>query len=139
MQGVMLLYACSLSPAAVSLEKLDSSRAAEAAVQASLQAYRAELAATAPAAGLSAASPGSTAGTAGAACTSSGRARDVGGGESSTSVAADLTALLSFEIGGGNGLEPLALAARMGLPVVDADLMGRAFPEMQVRRGEVCG
>ena len=39
---------------------------------------------------------------------------------------------MSCEIGGGNGLEPLAIGARMGLPVVDADFMGRAFPELQV-------
>ena len=36
------------------------------------------------------------------------------------------------EIGGGNGLEALVVAADMGLPVVDADFMGRAFPELQV-------
>ena len=40
---------------------------------------------------------------------------------------------MSCEIGGGNGLEPLAIGARMGLPVVDADFMGRAFPELQVQ------
>ena len=43
-----------------------------------------------------------------------------------------LYAVMSCEIGGGNGLEPLAIGARMGLPVVDADFMGRAFPELQV-------
>src|SRR5215470_1211352 len=32
------------------------------------------------------------------------------------------------EIGGSNGLLPLTWAGRMGLPVVDADGMGRAFP-----------
>ena len=42
--------------------------------------------------------------------------------------------MLSAEIGGGNGLEPLAIAARLSLPVVDADYMGRAFPELQVSR-----
>jgi hypothetical protein len=35
---------------------------------------------------------------------------------------------MSSEIGGGNGLLPVTWAARMGLPVVDADGMGRAFP-----------
>ena len=45
----------------------------------------------------------------------------------------ELFGVLSCEIGGGNGLESLALGARLGLPVVDADLMGRAFPELQVR------
>lgn len=37
-------------------------------------------------------------------------------------------ALMAGEIGGGNGLLPVSLAARTGLPVVDADGMGRAFP-----------
>ena len=45
----------------------------------------------------------------------------------------ELFGVLSCEIGGGNGLEPLALGARLGLPVIDADLMGRAFPELQAR------
>ena len=44
-----------------------------------------------------------------------------------------LFGVLSCEIGGGNGLEALALGARLGLLVVDADLMGRAFPELQAR------
>jgi uncharacterized protein len=39
-----------------------------------------------------------------------------------------VAALMAGEIGGGNGLVPVAWAARMGLPVVDADGMGRAFP-----------
>lgn len=107
---------------------------------ASLDAYRAELsAAAAPAA---AARPCSTAGTAGR--SSAAGAAGVlgssagaltgskGSGEScSTAEPANLTALLSFEMGGGNGLEPLSVGARMGLPVLDADFMGRAFPEMQ--------
>lgn len=41
-------------------------------------------------------------------------------------------AIVAGEIGGGNGLEALNVAASMGLPVVDADFMGRAFPELQV-------
>lgn len=40
--------------------------------------------------------------------------------------------LLPFEIGGGNALTPIVEAARMGLPVLDADTMGRAFPETQM-------
>ena len=40
-----------------------------------------------------------------------------------------VAALMAGEIGGGNGLVPVAWAARMGLPVADADGMGRAFPE----------
>jgi DUF917 family protein/N-methylhydantoinase A/oxoprolinase/acetone carboxylase beta subunit len=41
-----------------------------------------------------------------------------------------VAALMAGEIGGGNGLIPITWAARMGLPVVDADGMGRAFPEV---------
>jgi uncharacterized protein len=41
-----------------------------------------------------------------------------------------VAAIMATEIGGSNGCEPVAWAARMGLPVVDADGMGRAFPEM---------
>ncbi len=44
-----------------------------------------------------------------------------------------LHAVMSCEMGGGNGLEPLAIGARMGSPIVDADFMGRAFPELQVQ------
>ena len=39
-----------------------------------------------------------------------------------------VAALMPAEIGGSNGLLPLAWAGSMGLPVVDADGMGRAFP-----------
>jgi len=41
-------------------------------------------------------------------------------------------AILCAEIGGINALLPLVLAARSGLPVVDGDGMGRAFPELQM-------
>jgi uncharacterized protein len=41
-----------------------------------------------------------------------------------------VAALMCSEIGGGNGLLPIAWAAGMGLPVVDADGIGRAFPEI---------
>ena len=41
-----------------------------------------------------------------------------------------VAALMAAEIGGSNGLLPVAWAARMGLPLVDADGMGRAFPEV---------
>jgi DUF917 family protein len=41
-----------------------------------------------------------------------------------------VAALMAAEIGGANGLLPVAWAARMGLPVADADGMGRAFPEV---------
>jgi DUF917 family protein len=41
-------------------------------------------------------------------------------------------AVMSLEIGGGNAFQPLLVAAVLGLPVVDADCMGRAFPEAQM-------
>ncbi len=41
-------------------------------------------------------------------------------------------AVMSVEVGGGNAFQPLLVAARTGLPVVDADAMGRAFPEAQM-------
>jgi DUF917 family protein len=41
-----------------------------------------------------------------------------------------VAAVMAAEIGGANGLLPIAWAARMGLPIVDADGMGRAFPEV---------
>jgi uncharacterized protein len=44
----------------------------------------------------------------------------------------EATHLVPIEIGGMNSLVPLALAAETGLPVVDGDAMGRAFPEAQM-------
>ncbi len=44
---------------------------------------------------------------------------------------APVTALMCAEIGGSNGMVPLTWAAKLGLPVLDADGMGRAFPEVQ--------
>lgn len=41
-------------------------------------------------------------------------------------------AVISFEIGGVNALTPLLFALRTGLPVVDGDGMGRAFPELHM-------
>jgi uncharacterized protein len=37
-----------------------------------------------------------------------------------------------LEIGGGNALQPLMAGIHLGLPVVDADTMGRAYPEAQM-------
>lgn len=42
------------------------------------------------------------------------------------------TALICAEIGGVNATLPVAMAARRGIPLVDADGMGRAFPELQM-------
>lgn len=41
-------------------------------------------------------------------------------------------AVFPIEIGGSNGLAPLLLAAERGIPMVDCDGMGRAFPESQM-------
>ena len=46
-------------------------------------------------------------------------------------------AVMSLEIGGGNGIQPLMAAAHLGIPVVDADLMGRAYPEAQMTSAAV--
>ena len=41
-----------------------------------------------------------------------------------------VAALISAEMGGSNSIEPILTAAYAGLPVVDGDGMGRAFPEI---------
>ena len=41
-------------------------------------------------------------------------------------------AVMSLEIGGNNSIQPLMAAAHLGRPVVDADTMGRAYPEAQM-------
>jgi len=43
-----------------------------------------------------------------------------------------IEATLPFEAGGINSMLPLALAAKLKLPVIDVDGMGRAFPELQM-------
>lgn len=50
-----------------------------------------------------------------------------------------IAGVMSSEIGGSNGLAPVAWAARMGVPLVDADGMGRAFPEVQMVSMYVAG
>ncbi len=42
---------------------------------------------------------------------------------------APVAAVMAGEIGGGNGVLPVAVAAELRVPLVDADGMGRAFPE----------
>ena len=49
------------------------------------------------------------------------------------------TAIIPFEAGGVNSTLPLLIAAEMGLPVVDADGMGRAFPELQMETFGIYG
>lgn len=41
-------------------------------------------------------------------------------------------ALMPIEIGGGNSMLPIAAAAARQVPLLDADAMGRAFPEAQM-------
>ncbi|WP_327090155.1 DUF917 domain-containing protein [Nonomuraea sp. NBC_01738] len=48
-------------------------------------------------------------------------------------------AIMSSEIGGANGVAPVAWAAQLGLPLLDADGMGRAFPEVQMVSMYVAG
>jgi len=48
-------------------------------------------------------------------------------------------ATMPIECGGINSMIPLAVGARLGLPVVDADGMGRAFPELQMETFGVYG
>jgi DUF917 family protein len=44
----------------------------------------------------------------------------------------EIGAIISAEIGGANSVVPLALARELGLPAIDADGMGRAYPELQL-------
>ena len=40
--------------------------------------------------------------------------------------------IMALEIGGGNSIQPMMAAAHLGRPVIDADMMGRAYPEAQM-------
>jgi DUF917 family protein len=40
--------------------------------------------------------------------------------------------IMSLEIGGGNSIQPLMAAAHLKRPVIDSDMMGRAYPEAQM-------
>ena len=44
----------------------------------------------------------------------------------------EIYAFMPMEAGGLNSMLPIAAAARLGLPLVDCDGMGRAFPELQM-------
>ena len=50
-----------------------------------------------------------------------------------------MDAILPVEIGGVNSMLPIMAAARSGLPLVNADGMGRAFPEIQMVSFNVYG
>lgn len=47
--------------------------------------------------------------------------------------------LMPAEIGGCNALTPFMLAAQTSLPVLDADLIGRAFPKLQMCKPAILG
>lgn len=46
-------------------------------------------------------------------------------------------AIMALEIGGGNSIQPMMAAAHLDRPVVDADMMGRAYPEAQMTSAAV--
>jgi len=56
-----------------------------------------------------------------------------------SSADADKAFIVSTEIGGSNGLMPLLVGGALDRPVVDADLMGRAFPELQMTTTSIYG
>lgn len=43
-----------------------------------------------------------------------------------------INAIISAEVGGLNSMIPIVVASGLGLPLIDADAMGRAFPELQM-------
>jgi DUF917 family protein len=51
----------------------------------------------------------------------------------------DAFAVVPGEIGGANAITPLIVAAQRGLPCVDCDPMGRAFPELQMDTFSIYG
>lgn len=50
-----------------------------------------------------------------------------------------VTHLIPGEIGGSNSMRPMIAAAQAGLPVIDGDGMGRAFPELQMDTFSIYG
>lgn len=48
-------------------------------------------------------------------------------------------AAMSMEAGGMNSVVPIYVAARLGMPLVDCDGMGRAFPELQMLTMSLAG
>jgi DUF917 family protein len=50
-----------------------------------------------------------------------------------------IDALMPIEAGGVNSMLPFAAAAKLGLPLVDVDGMGRAFPELQMVTFTIAG
>ena len=43
----------------------------------------------------------------------------------------DSAGFIAEEIGGGNGVQPMIVAAKTGKTVIDSDLMGRAYPNVR--------
>lgn len=52
---------------------------------------------------------------------------------------AKATHTVSAEAGGVNSMIPITAAAELGLPLIDADAMGRAFPELQMALPALAG
>lgn len=50
-----------------------------------------------------------------------------------------VTHFVAGEIGGSNAFTPLIAAAKLNVPVIDADLLGRAFPELQMSSAALNG
>jgi DUF917 family protein len=50
-----------------------------------------------------------------------------------------IRATMSIEAGGVNSMVPFVVAATLGVPLVDADTMGRAFPEIQMVTATMAG
>jgi DUF917 family protein len=51
----------------------------------------------------------------------------------------EVTHIICAEVGGMNSTLPIVTAARTGLPLVDCDAMGRAFPEIQMSTPTLSG
>jgi DUF917 family protein len=45
--------------------------------------------------------------------------------------------IMALEIGGGNSIQPMMAAAELGRVLIDADMMGRAYPEAQMTSAAV--
>lgn len=54
-------------------------------------------------------------------------------------IGAPFDAVMATEIGGSNAFQPLMAAAHLDIPVVDADAMGRAYPEAQMTSFAIAG
>ncbi|MEL7207843.1 MAG: DUF917 domain-containing protein, partial [Actinomycetota bacterium] len=54
-------------------------------------------------------------------------------------VGAPFDAVMATEIGGSNAFQPLMAAAHLDIPIVDADAMGRAYPEAQMTSFAIAG